>query len=333
MAPIQSEADQLARDAIPQHQYDVNNYDDAVALQRQANTSTDQATFDARHAEYQSLERRRTAARTAVNDAKSKLKGLIEARKVAAKDAAKAIEQAADSSGLTDGIKDHFGKLVDGAKEWLMKHSDLMNTIGKYLGYASTVLGLLAILCPPLGLVAAGFAAAGAVFNIVGALGKAFKDGNWLAFAKSVGIAALSIIPFAKSLRQIGKIAKLGKVSLASAAKSFIKAQGNLPNLTRHAAAKARTLIRQVGQGKLYKAPQAILAARTAITYGARTGVTKVMTKLGISSRFAVPLSAPIVNFAEKSARREFGSRAMSLLPDRSDAGTNTQRTYMPVAA
>lgn len=190
--------------------------------------------------EYNSAKASLNATRNTVASAKSQLAGLIANRKQNQKQAAAAIRAAADQSGLNDTVLDYVQKIVDNAKQWLIKHSESLTFIGEVLGWVSVALALASIVFPVLAPVAAVLGGIAGLFTLVGGLGKALKDGDWGKFALTAGLSVLSVFGAAKALKGVAQISKLGGLSPLKAMAAYGRAPNQLTNVVGHDIAKVK---------------------------------------------------------------------------------------------
>ncbi len=344
LEPIQLKADQLARDAAGDHATDVNNFDDSVALHRQILSSTDPAQITSLQSEYDDVEARRRTARANVASAKAALRGLIDERKAAAEHTAHTITSALDASGLNDTLIDHFNKGLETARQFLIDQSETLSKIGEVIGWVGFAVSLLAIVFPPLAVVALVINGIGAAFKVVGALGKALKDGNWGAFVLTAGIAAISILGAAKGLKAVGKIATAGKgMSVWKAMDTFGRGKGLLTNVAGHSTAKVKALVKGViGHttpfgSRVSKAGQLAKDVGPALKDAVRKGAGEFFHKVGLSAPSASQAARATVDLALKADKlvKLFGEAASIVVgpPTGRSQGSCTQRTFVAVAA
>lgn len=339
LAPIQPKADELARQAGPQHKVDADNFDDSLALRARILVTFDSGEHDRLTAQYDELEKQRTAARAVVSSAKEQLNGLIRQRDAAADAAAKAIQGAMDSSGLTDTIIDKFKDLVEKAGNWLKDHSQLLSSIGDFLGWVSFALTLASIVFPVLAPIALAVGAIGAVFSIAGGLGQALKDGNWGAFALSTAFSVFTIIGAAKGLKAVGTIASKGKMPLVQAMRTYGKASARLTNVAGHQMAKTKALIRALkGHStpltkKLGKAISLAGQGKPLLKAVTAEAGAKALRRLGLSPKSATQATrATLEAFLKQVGSHTSSGDSRSDSP-RYDSVHRTERTYMQVAA
>lgn len=335
LAPIQQRADQLAKEATAQHNYDANNYETSAGLSRQMGNAADPAAYDRLKADFDEIETKREQARGKVEDAKKLLRDLIEQRKTAAETAATSIDSAADGSGLNDTLIDHVTNAIAKIGKFLKDHAALFKTIGDILGWAGLALSIASIFFPPLAVVAAIVNGLSGAFSLVAGIGKLVKDGDWGSFALTAVSSVLSMLGAAKAVKAVGKIASLGKMSIPKAMATFGKAQGRLVNQLGHSASRMKAFFRQATGHATPMFKRGISAIKTVTEFAAsrRTlqiiGDSKLLAKLGMS-RLNAEQAARVIDIVAPEVRK---AAVKLVLPERPRAAYTTERTYMQVAA
>ncbi|MGW0334384.1 putative T7SS-secreted protein [Streptomyces sp. NPDC003011] len=183
-------------------------------------------TFDT-DAALQKAQQRLDHATRRVNEADAALDAIVKKAQAllsdhteAAREAARAIRRAADAAPDEPGLLDRFLDAVKGLGEeirnlandiwnWVKEHADTIYKIGDWLGYASAVCDVLAVVFSETIIGAVVFEAIGMVLN-AGAL--AFHAVGWAAGAKKgswldIGLDIVGFVPFGDLLR-LGKVGK-----------------------------------------------------------------------------------------------------------------------------